>query len=82
MQKLRRRFWIETVLAVLTLLAGLIAALWPRWIEAVSAAEPDGGSGLAEWAVAAGLLTATVVFGLAARIEWRRARATDLSTDH
>jgi hypothetical protein len=76
MTRLRRRFWIETVLGLMTLLVGLLTAVWPQWIEALIDADPDGGSGSLEWGIVAAFFAATVTLGLMARAEWRRALLT------
>jgi hypothetical protein len=67
---------VESALGLLTLLAGLLTAVWPQWIEALFDADPDNGSGSLEWGIVAGLWLATIVLGLMARVEWRRAFVT------
>jgi hypothetical protein len=69
------RFWIETVLAVVFAVSLVLTFLWEEWIEIIFHVDPDNGSGSAEaWlAIASGVLT--VVFAVAARIEWRRLQA-------
>jgi polyferredoxin len=76
MVKIRRRFWIETVLGIMTLLASLLTAVWPQWIEALFGANPDGGSGSLEWSIVVVSFAATVTLGLMARAEWCRALVT------
>jgi hypothetical protein len=73
---LRSVFWVETGLAALAGLLCVITPFWPDWIEAISGWDPDQHDGSVEWMIAAGLLVLTVAFGLAARSEWSRARAT------
>ena len=69
----RRRFWVETALAVAAGVLAVATLVNDEWIEAVSGFEPDGGDGSLEWLVVTGLAAATAVLGLLARIEWRRA---------
>ena len=70
--KLRRWFWIEAVLAVLSWLAFVFTLLSPDWIENVFGLDPDAHSGSAEWFIVVALLAATIAFGVLARSEWRR----------
>ena len=71
---LRTRFWVETALAVVTGALFLLTLVWHDWLEALGF-DPDHGDGSAEWLIVVGLLVVTVVFGLAARSEWRRTAA-------
>ena len=74
MRNVRRRFWVDSVAAVVTGVMLVVTALWPDWIERVFAVDPDGGSGELEWLLVAALALATVVLGLLARAEWVRAQ--------
>jgi undecaprenyl pyrophosphate phosphatase UppP len=71
---LRRRFWIETFLASATGVVAIVTFLWHDWIEVVFGTDPDKGSGSTEWLVVVVLMIVTVTLGIAARLEWRRAR--------
>ena len=71
---LRRRFWVEAVLAAVTMLLTFVTLVWPQWIEDVMHVEPDAGSGSAEWAVVLLFAAASVISAALARHEWRRAR--------
>lgn len=62
-----RRARVEAVLACLSACSFVATLLVPDWIELVLPWEPDGGSGLLEWGVAAVAAVATVGFGWAAR---------------
>lgn len=63
----RRRFLIETALAVVSAALLLLALLWKDWIEIVFRVDPDGGNGALEWAIVAAMLAVTVAFGALAR---------------
>jgi hypothetical protein len=69
---LRSRFWIEAALAAISALLFVVTLFWHEWLEAFGF-DPDHGDGSAEWLVVAVLLSASVVLGVVARIEWRRA---------
>lgn len=79
MKELRYRFWIEAVLATTTGLAAMITLVRREWIELLFGVDPDGSSGLLEWAIVATLAAATLLFGLLARAEWRYAQADSAS---
>jgi hypothetical protein len=74
-QPSRRRVRLEVALAVVSFVFGLLALVWPEWIEAVFRVDPDGGSGALEWAVAVVLLLVAVVAAVAARSDLRALRA-------
>jgi hypothetical protein len=71
---LRRRFWAESALGVISAAALVLTAAWPDWIEGVFGVDPDGGSGSLEWAIVVVLVVCAVVLPLMARREWRRAQ--------
>ncbi len=71
-QALRRRFWFEAGLAVVTGLLFLITLFWHDWIEIIFHVDPDQGNGLLEWSIVGALLAATISLSLLARYEWRR----------
>ena len=60
------RFYVDSVLACLSGVLGVITLFWRDWIE-VFGFDPDHGSGLAEWVIVLGLLTAAVLLAEAAR---------------
>ena len=66
---MRRRFWIEAGLAVVSGLLLLLTLVSRDWIEALFGVDPDRGNGSLEWLIVAGLLAATVAFGFVARAE-------------
>ena len=63
----RRRFLIETALAVASAALLLLTLISREWIELIFGVDPDGGSGALEWAIVAALLAVTVAFGALAR---------------
>ena len=71
---LRRRFWLESVLGLITGAVAIITLFWHDWIEIIFGVNPDEGNGSAEWLVVVILLAVTSVLVLGARLEWRRAR--------
>jgi hypothetical protein len=74
---LRRRFWVETVVAAISGILCLITPLWPDWIEAVSGWDPDQHNGAVEWAIVATLLLVTIIMLAGAGRSWRRLRLAD-----
>jgi hypothetical protein len=71
---LRRRFWLESILASVTGIVAVFALFWHDWIEAIFRIEPDKGDGSAEWLIVLILLMITAASGAGACLEWRRAR--------
>jgi hypothetical protein len=70
---MRKRFYIEAPLAVATFVLTVVTLINQEWIEAVFGVDPDHGNGSLEWIMVAVLAVATVVFGLLAFSERRRA---------
>jgi len=75
----RRRLRAEVALAVASLVLGLLALVWPEWIEAVFRIDPDAGSGALEWAIAGVLLLLAAGAAVAARSDLRAIRAASAS---
>lgn len=69
----RRRYWIELGLAIVTGALLVLTIITREWIEIVFGVDPDGGSGALEWAIVAGLAVLTLASTVAARREWVRA---------
>ena len=68
----RLLFWIEVVLTAISGTLLVLTLVARDWIERVSGASPDQGSGETEWALTLAMLVATIVFAAVARWEWRR----------
>jgi len=75
LRKARVRFWIEIVLAAVTIALLLLTLISRDWIEEVFGVDPDAGSGALEWGIVIALAVATVAFSLMARAEWKRGAA-------
>jgi hypothetical protein len=71
----RARFWFELALASLSGFLAVLTVSWRDWVEALTGSDPDRHNGSFEWTIVAGLLLISVVVGVAARVEWRRAHA-------
>lgn len=67
----RRRFWIESLLAAGCALLAVVTAVWHDWIELVFGTDPDGGNGALEWLIVGLAVTVAVAFAVVARAEWR-----------
>ena len=72
MRTVRRRFWVESVAAVVTGVMLVVTAIWPNWIERLWEVEPDGGDGSLEWALVGVLTVVTITLSVVARVEWTR----------
>jgi hypothetical protein len=70
-----RSFWIKVAVASLCATLLLLTLVWHDWIEIVFGVDPDGGSGLTEWAITAAVTLAAVGCGASALVDWRRAHA-------
>jgi hypothetical protein len=75
LRKARVRFWIEVVLAAVTIALLLLTLISRDWIEEVFGVDPDASSGALEWGIVIALAVATVAFSLMARAEWKRGAA-------
>jgi hypothetical protein len=73
-QPVRRRFWVELVLAVVTGGLFVVTLFWHEWLEAFGF-DPDHGSGAAEWLIVGTLLLACAITSVISTLEWRRTQA-------
>jgi hypothetical protein len=71
-KELRARFWIEAILATLSLALLLLTLISQDWIERVFNVDPDNHSGALEWAIVVALLLVAAMSIAFARSEWRR----------
>ena len=74
MRRSRTRLYVEVVLASSSAILLALTLVYPNWIERIFDVDPDAGSGELEWVIALGALVSTLVFGIAARREWRLVR--------
>jgi hypothetical protein len=72
---LRRRFWAEGAMAVVTAVLFVATLIQPDWIEEVLHLDPDAGNGSVEWLIVGALAVVTVGLIALAGSEWRRAAA-------
>jgi hypothetical protein len=66
-------FWLESVLAAATAIAGVLTLAWGGWIEAAFNFDPDGQSGSLELGLTIALFLSTLICAALARRERRRA---------
>ena len=72
---LRRRFWLETDIVIITGVLFAITLIRNDWIEIVFRVDPDNNNGTFEWLIVGALLLVTITLFILASYEWRRARA-------
>lgn len=73
------RFWLEAALASLCGLLALLTLFSRDWVEAITGFDPDQRDGSFEWIIVGALLLLCCLLSLAARSDWRNAKAA-LST--
>ena len=71
---LRRRFWLETSLAIVTSILFVLTLVQRAWIEIIFNVDPDSRGGALEWLIVGALLVVTITLFTLASYEWRRAR--------
>jgi hypothetical protein len=72
---LRRRFWLEAIMAALSGFFAILTVVYKEWIELVFGIDPDAGNGSLEWAVVGVFALAFVFLALRARTDRRRLTA-------
>ena len=72
---LRRRFWLETGMAIVTSILFVITLVQRDWIEIVFNVDLDNRNGALEWLIVGALLVVTITLLALASHEWRRALA-------
>jgi hypothetical protein len=76
MKPSRFRATLESVIAVLAGLLGVVTVFWHDWIEALTGWDPDHHNGAAEWLIVVVLLGVSAAAGMAARRTRRLLAAT------
>jgi hypothetical protein len=71
MRPLRFRAALESIIALIAGVLGVITIFWHDWIEALTGWDPDQHNGTAEWFIVAVLLIAAAIASLFARRHWR-----------
>jgi len=71
---MRARFWAEAALSALAAVLAVVTSIVPDWIELLTGADPDHGSGGAEWSIVLVLALAAIALAALAGREWRRHR--------
>jgi hypothetical protein len=77
--RVRRRFWPEAGLALLSAVLAIVTSVRPDWIEGLTGWDPDHQNGSFEWMLTAGLAVLVLVLAALARHEWHRPRAVSYS---
>jgi len=70
---LRRRFWLETGMAIVTSIVFVITLVRNDWIETAFGVDPDSTNGTLEWLIVGVLVVVTITLFALASYEWRRA---------
>lgn len=70
-RRLQARITIETLLAITCLMLAIVTIVDPEWIEELTGADPDAGSGTIEWLVVIGFGLVSIILS---RRAWRTAR--------
>ena len=65
------RVGLETAIALLAGLLGVVTIFWHDWIEALTGWDPDQHNGAAEWLIVVGLIAVAAAMGIVARRHWR-----------
>lgn len=71
MRRSKVRAQLETAVALLAGILGILTIFWHDWIEALTGWDPDQHNGTVEWIVVVGLLAVSAAIGLVARRHWR-----------
>jgi hypothetical protein len=77
--RVRRRFWPEAGIALLSAVLAIVTSVRPDWIEGLTGWDPDHHNGSFEWMLTAGLAVLALVLAALARHEWRRPREISYS---
>jgi hypothetical protein len=61
---LRRPFWLEMSMVIVTCIVFVITVVQRDWIEVVFGVDPDNRSGALEWVIVGALFVVTIRFSL------------------
>jgi hypothetical protein len=75
----RMRFWVEAGLAALCGFLAILTLFTRDWVEALTGFDPDNHNGSFEWVIVAALFLVCLVLSVAARADWHRLRASELT---
>lgn len=75
MRPSRFRVRLETAIAAVAGVLGILTIFWHDWIEALTGWDPDHHNGSFEWIIIVALLAVAVVVGAMARRDWRSSAA-------
>ena len=75
MQPSRLRVRLETAIAAVAGVLGIVTIFWHDWIEGLTGWDPDHHNGSFEWIIIVALLAVAVVVGAMARRDWRLSAA-------
>ena len=70
-RRVRIRYRIECLLALLSATALLLSLIAPTWLELAFRIQPDAGTGATEWTLTGGLLISTLVLMMQVQIDRR-----------
>jgi undecaprenyl pyrophosphate phosphatase UppP len=73
----RLRVRLETAIAAVAGVLGILTIFWHDWIEALTGWDPDHHNGSFEWIIIVALLAVAVVVGAMARRDWRSSVALE-----
>ena len=75
----RRRFWAALVLGGVSAVLAVVTLITREWIEIVFGVDPDDGNGGLEWAIVVVTAVSAIVCFWWARVEWKRARFSEVT---
>jgi len=71
---MRRRFWLETAMAMITSMVFVITLVRNDWVEIAFGVDPDSNNGSLERVIVGVLVVVSITLFALASYEWRRAR--------
>lgn len=70
--KLRKRFWIESIFALFSIISLLFTITQKDWVEIIFDIDPDQFNGSFEWLITITLIICTLILAASALYEIRR----------